>query len=92
MSLSTALDDCLGLLANSGRLLVITFHSLEDHIVKNLLRKHMHSNLPRKLPVIEQRVVKLKRVCKAINPSDEEISRNPRARSAKLHVLEWAKC
>jgi 16S rRNA (cytosine1402-N4)-methyltransferase len=91
-SLSTALDDCLSLLVNSGRLLVITFHSLEDHIVKNLLNKHMHSNLPRKLPVVEQRKAQLKRICKAIKPSDEEISRNPRARSAKLHVLEWTAC
>ena len=91
-SLVVALDDCLNLLANSGRLLVITFHSLEDQIVKNLLRKHTHSNLPRKLPVIEQRETKLNRVCKAIKPSDEEIAKNPRARSAKLHVLEWAAC
>jgi len=91
-SLVVALDDCLNLLANSGRLLVITFHSLEDQIVKNLLRKHTHSNLPRKLPVIEQRETKLNRVCKAIKPSDEEIAKNPRARSAKLHVLEWAGC
>ena len=91
-SLVTALDDCLGLLASSGRLLVITFHSLEDQVVKTLLRKHTHSNLPRKLPVIEQRESKLNRVCKAIKPSDEEIAKNPRARSAKLHVLEWAAC
>lgn len=88
-SLSVALDDCLSLLANSGRLLVITFHSLEDQIVKNLIHKHTHSNLPRKLPVAEQHVAKLRRVCKAIKPSDEEVSANPRARSAKLHVLEW---
>ena len=91
-SLKVALDDCLGLLASSGRLLVITFHSLEDQIVKNLLRKHTHSNLPRKLPVIEQRETKLNKVCKAIKASDEEVARNPRARSAKLHVLEWAAC
>jgi len=91
-SLSTALDECLGLLANSGRLLVITFHSLEDQVVKKLLHKHTHSNLPRKLPVAEQHVAKLKRVCKAIKPSDEEVFANPRARSAKLHVLEWAAC
>ena len=89
-SLVTALDDALDLLASSGRLLVITFHSLEDQVVKNLLRKHTHSNLPRKLPVIEQHVTKLHKVCKAIKPSDEEIAENPRARSAKLHVLEWA--
>jgi 16S rRNA (cytosine1402-N4)-methyltransferase len=88
-SLSNALDDCLGLLADSGRLLVITFHSLEDQIVKNLLHKHTHSNLPRKLPVAEQHTAKLKRVCKAIKPSSEEVATNPRSRSAKLHVLEW---
>ncbi len=88
-SLSTALDDCLSLLADSGRLLVITFHSLEDQIVKNLLRKYTHSNLPRKLPVVEKYEAKLKRVCKAIKPSDKEVANNPRARSAKLHVLEW---
>lgn len=90
--LSTALDDCLGLLVNSGRLLVITFHSLEDQLVKNLFHKHTHSNLPRKLPVIEKQEIKLKKVCKAIKPTDEEIGKNPRARSAKLHVLEWAAC
>ncbi|MGH1536808.1 MAG: 16S rRNA (cytosine(1402)-N(4))-methyltransferase RsmH [Gammaproteobacteria bacterium] len=88
-SLSTALDDCLNLLADSGRLLVITFHSLEDQIVKNLLHRYTHSNLPRKLPVAEQYQAKLKRVCKAIKPSDKEVANNPRARSAKLHVLEW---
>jgi 16S rRNA (cytosine1402-N4)-methyltransferase len=88
-SLVTALDDCLDLLMNSGRLLVITFHSLEDQIVKNLLRRHTHSNLPRKLPVAEQHKAKMKRVCKAIKPSDDEVANNPRARSAKLHVLEW---
>ena len=88
-SLSAALDDCLGLLISSGRLLVITFHSLEDRLVKNLLHRHAHSNLPRKLPVMEQCESKLKRVCKAIKPSEKEVARNPRARSAKLHVLEW---
>ena len=87
-----ALDDCLSLLANSGRLLVITFHSLEDQVVKNLLRKHSNALLPRKLPVIDERKLKLNRVCKAIKPSEDEIASNPRSRSSKLHVLEWVKC
>jgi len=91
-SFSTALEECLDLLMSSGRLLVITFHSLEDQLVKNLLRKYTHSNLPRKLPVIEKQEAKLKRVCKAIKPTDKEVDMNPRARSAKLHVLEWAGC
>lgn len=90
--LTTALDDCLSLLADSGRLLVITFHSLEDQIVKNLLHKHSSAHLPRKLPVMDERKLKLNRVCKAIKPSEDEITNNPRARSAKLHVLEWVIC
>ena len=90
--MTTALDDCLSLLASSGRLLVITFHSLEDQIVKNLLRKHSNAHLPRKLPVKDESKLKLNRVCKAIKPSEHEIANNPRARSAKLHVLEWAIC
>ena len=91
-TLTTALDDCLSLLADSGRLLVITFHSLEDQVVKNLLRKHSNALLPRKLPVIDERKLKLNRVCKAIKPSEDEIASNPRSRSSKLHVLEWVKC
>ena len=90
--LAKALEDCLDLLANSGRLLTITFHSLEDQLVKSLLHKHSHSNLPRKLPVMDERKTKLNRVCKSIKPTEEEVLRNPRARSAKLHVLEWITC
>jgi len=91
-SFSAALEACVALLANSGRLLVITFHSLEDQLVKNLVHAYTHSKLPRKLPVVEKQEVKLRRVCKAIKPSVEEVSKNARARSAKLHVLEWVGC
>ena len=91
-SLAEALEACLSLLANSGRLITITFHSLEDQIVKNLLQTYSHSNLPRKLPVTDERKQKLNRICKPIKPSDKEIANNPRSRSAKLHVLEWIAC
>ena len=91
-SLTEALEACLSLLANSGRLLTITFHSLEDQIVKNLLQTYSHSNLPRKLPVADERKQKLNRICKPIKPSNYEIANNPRSRSAKLHVLEWVAC
>lgn len=90
--LVNALDDCFELLAASGRLLVITFHSLEDQIVKNFLRKYNQSNLPRKLPLIEEFTPKLKKVCKSIKPSEKEVEQNPRARSAKLYVLERVAC
>ncbi len=86
--LATALDHCVELLAESGRLLVITFHSLEDQLVKSLYRKNSEPNLPRKLPVVDQFQPRLKRVCKPIKPSQTEIIRNSRARSAKLYVLE----
>lgn len=91
-TLAEALEGCLGLLANSGRLLAITFHSLEDQLVKSVLHKYSHSNLPRRLPVMDKRKTKLNRVCKPIKPTEEEVLRNPRARSAKLHVLEWVAC
>jgi len=90
--LATALDDCFELLAASGRLLVITFHSLEDQIVKNFIRKYNQSDLPRKLPVMEEFTPKLKKVCKAIKSSEHEVDKNPRARSAKLYVLERVAC
>ena len=90
--LAEALESCLELLADSGRLITITFHSLEDQLVKNLLRKYSHSNLPRKLPVMDERKARLMRVRKPIKPTEEEVAHNPRARSAKLHVLEWVSC
>ena len=90
--LSTALDDCVELLAQSGRLLVITFHSLEEQIVKSLFRKHSESSLPRKLPITNYFQPKLKRICKPIKPSTNEIAKNPRARSAKLHIMERIIC
>ena len=90
--LASALDECIELLAQSGRLLVITFHSLEDQLVKSIYRKHSESDVPRKLPVVDQFQPKLNRVCKPIKPSEEEVSKNPRARSAKLYVLERVTC
>ncbi len=90
--LSTALDNCVELLDESGRLLVITFHSLEDQLVKSSFRKHSESSLPRKLPIANQFQPKLKRVCKPIKPSKNEIANNPRARSAKLHIMERITC
>lgn len=90
--LEMALDDSVRLLAEFGRLLVITFHSLEDQIVKSIFRKYSQSGVPRKLPVIDQIRPELKRVCKPVRPSADEIAANTRARSAKLYVLERVVC
>lgn len=86
--LKTGLNEGIGLLAESGRMLVITFHSLEDQVVKSVFRTQSHSGLPRKLPAVDLPKPKLRRVCKPIFPSQDEIISNSRARSAKLHVLE----
>ncbi len=90
--LATTLDSCVELLTQSGRLLIITFHSLEDQLVRILLRKHSQSGFPRKLPAVGHFEPKLIKVCKPIKPSGREIKENPRARSAKLHVMERVGC
>jgi 16S rRNA (cytosine1402-N4)-methyltransferase len=74
-----------------GRLAVITFHSLEDRIVKHFLREEASDCLcPPELPVCacghEASVELVNR--KPITPSEGEVERNPRSRSAKLRVAE----
>jgi 16S rRNA (cytosine1402-N4)-methyltransferase len=88
--LETALDAALARLANGGRLAVITFHSLEDRMVKQFMRRHsladpMYAGLP-DMPTHAR--PKLKLVGKSIKPDANEISANPRARSARLRVAE----
>jgi 16S rRNA (cytosine1402-N4)-methyltransferase len=88
--LETALDAALERLAPSGRLAVISFHSLEDRMVKQFMRRHsladpMYAGLPN-IPVHAR--PKLRLVGKAIAADDNEISLNPRSRSAHLRVAE----
>ncbi len=90
--LEVGLEQSIELLEKGGRLAVISFHSLEDRIVKQFI--HLHEKgpaLPRGLPVSEKEIKKhqkLKAVGRAIKPSGEEVNRNPRARSAVLRVAE----
>ena len=90
--LDVGLEQSIELLEKGGRLAVISFHSLEDRIVKQFI--HLHEKgpaLPRGLPVSEKEIKKhqkLKAVGRAIKPSGEEVNRNPRARSAVLRVAE----
>lgn len=79
------------LLGSGGRLAIITFHSLEDRIVKTEFEKRLNPcTCPKELPVcVCGKVADVKRVTrKPIVPSKEETESNPRARSAKLRVLE----
>lgn len=85
-------------LAPGGRLGIITFHSLEDRIVKqtmqSLTAQHLQKKIPKGLPVTESDlnlILDAKgKIVKPfpIGPSDQEIKTNPRARSAKLRVIE----
>ncbi len=89
-----ALEDALSLLNVGGRVSVITFHSLEDRIVKKYFKKKCEIDSKIKgLPNIPAEYLPdFKLVTtKAITPSDEELKNNNRARSAKLRVIERIK-
>lgn len=78
-------------LNEGGRMAVISFHSLEDRIVKQFIREHStHRPLPKWVAVRESDLPKppLQAIGKAIKPSDEQIIQNPRARSAVLRVAQ----
>lgn len=84
------LDDMIDLLNDKGRICVITFHSLEDRIVKTIFRKNEHPCIcPPDFPVcVCGRVSKGKAVRKPIVPSEEELKNNKRSKSARLRVFE----
>lgn len=91
--LSAVLEQALSVLGPGGRLSVISFHSLEDRIVKRFLRAHSRvDTLPKGVPVMASQLQRpqLRLVGKAVTPSQQEIRENPRARSSRLRVAEKA--
>ncbi len=88
--LKDSLDDMIDLLNDGGRICVITFHSLEDRIVKTTFRKNENPCVcPPDFPVcVCGRVSKGKAVRKPIVPSEEELKNNKRSKSARLRVFE----
>ena len=89
-ALEAALPQAVRLLAPGGRLCVISFHSLEDRIVKRFIRREeqgdpVYAGLPDVPPHARPR---LRRVGRAIDAGDAEVARNPRSRSAVLRVAE----
>ena len=90
-ALESVLPDAIDMLYEGGRICVITFHSLEDRIVKNIFKKYSEvepivKGLPN-IPKEYQPIIKLINK-KPITASDEEIKENSRSHSAKLRVIE----
>jgi 16S rRNA (cytosine1402-N4)-methyltransferase len=70
-----------------GRLVVISFHSLEDRIVKQFIAKHSREVVDRRVPFVAPQAMQLDAVAR-IKPGDAEVSANPRARSAVMRVAQ----
>ncbi|VEU70306.1 16S rRNA (cytosine(1402)-N(4))-methyltransferase RsmH [Mycoplasmopsis glycophila] len=83
-SLEIMMEDALALLKPKGVLAIITFHSIEDKIVKNFFKEKTSNLMPSKMPIME-----IKRyIAKQIKPSKQELEENKRSRSAKLRVIQ----
>ena len=85
--LSLVLPQAVSLLAPGGRLAVISFHSLEDRLVKTFIAQHSRDEVDRRAPFAPPRPVKFKALGR-IKPSAAEVAANPRSRSAILRVAQ----
>lgn len=88
-ALKTALDDAFDCLNSSGRIAIITFHSLEDRIVKEKFAEWTRGcTCPKEFPVCVCGNKPKGKAFKAISPSQQELDENPRARSSRLRIFE----
>lgn len=88
-ALEKVLDDAHDMLNPGGRFSIITFHSLEDRIVKHFYKKHGEMHVPKHLPIIPEDTTTLKIINKKpIYPSKAEMEMNKRSLSAKLRIAE----
>lgn len=85
-----SLRNATSLLKKGGRIVVITFHSLEDRICKNVFREMVEVNIPRGIPIKEKDIKREFKLVnnKVITPSKEEVLKNNRSHSAKMRILE----
>jgi len=87
--LKEGLEHIAEILTQNGRLVAISFHSLEDRIVKRFIQYQIKGDeIPRGLPIIDTWEPKFKKIGKPIKASKEEVDSNPRARSAIMRVAE----
>ena len=85
--LEQALEASLEILQLHGRLVVISFHSLEDRIVKQFIARNARDVFDRRAPFAQPRAMKLKALAR-VKPSAAEVAANPRSRSAIMRVAE----
>ena len=85
--LEQGLNAALDLLLPGGRLVVISFHSLEDRIVKTFIARESKHVFDRRAPFAEPKAMRLKSIAR-VKPSDDEVRANPRSRSAVMRVAE----
>ncbi len=87
--LEEVLKKAVDLLNPGGRLVVITFHSLEDRIVKHFFKDESHTFTPKHMPILTEDTSKLEIITrKPIYPSENEYQKNPRSKSAKLRAAK----